>query len=124
MKNVEILVPALVALLPYAPSPTIFQFAPAQKDLLEIRLVTVHQNHHHLLNQSTLTLVTHHHVGQTPNVTMESALVCLNTKVIRIESVDRNVFYLMIVQEIRLALGISVEILVLVLVGRMLNVWW
>lgn len=124
MKNVEILAPALVAPLLYAPLPTIFQFAPAQKDLQEIRLVTVHQNHHHFLNQSKLTLVTHHHVDQTLNVITESALVCLNTKVIRIESVDQNVFCLMTVPEIRLALGISAVILVLVLVDRMLNVLW
>lgn len=123
MKNVEILAPALVAPLPYAPSPIIFQFALVQKDLPAIRLVTVHQNHHHLLYWSKVTLVTHHHVGQTPNVTMEFALVCLNTKVILIESVDRSVFCLMIVQEIRLALGINAEILALVLVDRMLNVW-
>lgn len=91
-------------------------------DTLEIhsQIVTLSHLHHESLFETILAI--HLHVVRTLNATMESALVCPNTKEIHTKVVDLNAFSIRTALETRLAFEANVSILALEHVDKMRSV--
>lgn len=98
-----------------------YQFAAARKSSQVIHLVFVSLSPKKLNQLWRLILATHLLVDLTPNVTTAFALASTNIKEIPIEVADRNVYLIVIAQELKPVYETNVKILALVLVVKMQN---